>query len=108
VPERISVLTLPDRGTVTDLVKPEGRIEAGTVVAVLNKQRTQEAHEDMELQIARERLNKRDEVQKLRKLLAEIDKGLDKKRFKSFVGNRTRNIRVVLNKAERREKNTLI
>ncbi|MBQ2379920.1 MAG: hypothetical protein II295_05950 [Akkermansia sp.] len=66
VPERISVLTLPDRGTITDLVKPEGRIQAGTVVAVLNKQRTQEAHEDMELQIARERLNKRDEVQKLR------------------------------------------
>lgn len=48
------------------------------------------------------------EVQKLRRLLAEIDKGLDKKRFKSFVGNRTRNIRLVLNKAERREKNTLI
>ena len=66
VPERISVLMLPDRGTVTDLVKPTGRIEAGTVVAVLNKQRTQEAREDMELQIARDRLNKRDEVQKLR------------------------------------------
>ena len=66
VPERISVLMLPDRGTVTDLVKPAGRIEAGTVVAVLNKQRTQEAREDMELQIARDRLNKRDEVQKLR------------------------------------------
>ena len=48
------------------------------------------------------------EVLKLRKLLMEIDKGLEKKRFKSFVGNRTRNIRVIINRAERREKNTLI
>ena len=48
------------------------------------------------------------EVLKLRKLLMEIDKGLGKKRVKSFVGNRTRNIRVMLNKAERREKNTLV
>ena len=48
------------------------------------------------------------EVVKLRKLLMEIDKGLDKKRFKSFVGNRTRSIRVMLNKAERREKNSLL
>lgn len=66
VPERVSVLVLPDRGTLTDLVKPEGRLEAGTIIAVLNKQRTQEAREDMELQIARERMNKKDEVQKLR------------------------------------------
>lgn len=48
------------------------------------------------------------EVLKLRRLLMEIDKGLDKKRFKSFVCNRTRNIRFMLNKAERRESNTLL
>lgn len=48
------------------------------------------------------------EVQKLRRLLTEIDKGLDKKRFKSFVGNRTRNIRLMLTRAERREKHTLL
>ncbi|MBR5895043.1 MAG: hypothetical protein IKZ13_05835 [Akkermansia sp.] len=66
VPERITVLTLPERGTVTDLVDASGRIEAGTIVAILNKQRTAEEREDMELQIARERINKRDEVQKLR------------------------------------------
>ena len=48
------------------------------------------------------------EVIKLRKLLSEIDKGLDKKKYKTFVETRTRNIRLVLSKAERREKNTLL
>ena len=48
------------------------------------------------------------EVVKLRKLLWEIDKGLDKTRFKPFVETRTRNIRLMLTKAERREKHTLL
>ena len=48
------------------------------------------------------------EVARLKQLLGEIDKGLTKVRFKSFVGNRTRNIRLMLIRAERREKNTLI
>lgn len=47
------------------------------------------------------------EVTRLRKLLTEIDKGLCKKAYKSFVGNRVRNIRLMLVKAERREKNTI-
>ncbi len=66
VPERVGVLNLPDRGTVTDLVDATDRLKAGTVVAVLNKERTETEREDMELQIARERINKKDEVQKLR------------------------------------------
>lgn len=48
------------------------------------------------------------EVARLRILLMEIDKGLCKKAYKSFVGNRVRNIRLVLTRAERREKNTLL
>ena len=48
------------------------------------------------------------EVAKLRKLLWEIDKGLDKTRFKPFVETRTRNIRLMLTKAESREKHTLL
>lgn len=47
------------------------------------------------------------EVARLRRLLWEIDKGLDKTRFKSYVGTRTRNIRLMLSRADRREKNTL-
>lgn len=48
------------------------------------------------------------EVSRLKKLLSEIDNGLTKKRYKAYIGNRTRNIRLVLTKAERREKNTLL
>lgn len=48
------------------------------------------------------------EVLRLRKLLKEIDMGLNKKTYRSYVGNRTRNIRLMLLRAERREKNTLL
>ena len=48
------------------------------------------------------------EVTRLRKIFAEIDEGLTKKRYKAYVANRTRNIRVMLNRAERREKHTLL
>jgi hypothetical protein len=48
------------------------------------------------------------EVARLRRLLWEIDRGLDKTRFKPFVETRTRNIRLMLTKAERRNKNTLL
>ena len=47
------------------------------------------------------------EVARLRRLLLEVDQGLSKKRFKPFIMHRTRNIRLMLSKAERREKNTL-
>lgn len=39
------------------------------------------------------------EVVKLRRLLWEIDKGLDKTRFKPYVGTRTRIIRLMLTRA---------
>lgn len=48
------------------------------------------------------------EVVRLRRLLREIDDGLDKKRFRPYIGNRTRNIRLMLSRAERREKDTLL
>jgi hypothetical protein len=48
------------------------------------------------------------EVTRLRRLLWEIDKGLDKTRFKPYVETRTRNIRLMLSKAARREKGTLL
>ena len=48
------------------------------------------------------------EIAKLRRLLWEIDKGLEKTRYKTYTETRTRNIRLMLAKAERREKNTLL
>lgn len=65
VPERVSVIALPERGTITDLAAPTGRLEAGTIIAIANKERTATEREDMELQLERDRLTKRDEIQKL-------------------------------------------
>ena len=48
------------------------------------------------------------EVARLRRLLWEIDKGLEKTRYKPYVETRTRNIRLMLTSAARREKGTLI
>ena len=48
------------------------------------------------------------EVARLRRLLWEIDKGLLKTRYKPYTETRTRNIRLMLSKAERREKGRLL
>ena len=48
------------------------------------------------------------EVARIRRLLWEIDKGLTKTKYKPYVETRTRNIRLILTKAERREKHTLL
>lgn len=48
------------------------------------------------------------EVAKLRRLLWEIDMGLEKTRFKIYVKTRVRSIRLMLTRAERREKNRLL
>lgn len=87
VPERVSVLTIPEMGVLSDLANAQERLEAGTVIAILNKERTEEAREDMELQIARERINKRDEIQKLRnqrrKVVFYNSLSADERRFNS-------------------------
>ncbi len=64
VPEQLSVLPLPEHGTITDLA-PEGHLAAGTVIAILNKQLMEEQREDMEFQLAKDRIAQRDELRKL-------------------------------------------
>ncbi len=65
VPEQVSLFSLPGHGMVSDLA-PEGHVKAGTVIAVLNKQRMAEEREEMELQLIRDRLSRRDELRQLR------------------------------------------
>jgi len=48
------------------------------------------------------------EVARLRRLLWEIDKGLSKTKYKPYTETRTRNIRLMLTRAERREKGRLL
>lgn len=47
------------------------------------------------------------EVAKLRRLLSEIDKEATVKGRPNVIGTRTRNARLILTKAERRDKNSL-
>lgn len=48
------------------------------------------------------------EVARLRKLLREVDSEAGGKSRKAYIQNRTRNIRLMLVRAERRGKNTLL
>ena len=66
VPEQVVPLTLNGKGVLTDLVDTSQRIEAGTVVGILNKEQTETEREDMELALEREVLSKHDEMRKLR------------------------------------------
>lgn len=48
------------------------------------------------------------EVAKLRQMLREIDEGQSKKKHKTYTATRTRTIRLMLSRAERREKGKLL
>ncbi len=65
VPEQVVPLVLGDHGTLTGLVDASQPVKSGTVVGVLNKERTEQEREDMEFDLERERLNTRDEIRKL-------------------------------------------
>lgn len=67
VPEQVAQLSFQSKGMVSDLVVDTShRLAKGTVVGVMDKDKMSEAQEDMELQITRDRLTKRDEVRKLK------------------------------------------
>lgn len=66
LPEQASQLTFPTQGIVTNLARTDTkRLEKDTIIGILDKDKTEEAREDMELQLARERMTKRDEIRKL-------------------------------------------
>lgn len=67
VPEQVTTLNFSNKGMVSDIVvDTTQQIEKGTVVGIMDKDKMAEAKEDLELQIARDRLSKRDEVRKLK------------------------------------------
>ena len=65
VPEQVAVLSLSERGVVTDFADATARLEQGAIIARVNKEKLEQEKEDMELQLARERINKKDELRKL-------------------------------------------
>lgn len=67
VPEQVATLNFQSKGLVSDIVPDVShRIEKGTVIGIMDKEKLEEMREDMELQLTRERLTKRDEVRKLK------------------------------------------
>ena len=67
VPEQVAQLSFQSKGEVSDIVADTShRLEKGTVVGIMDKDKMAEAQEDMELQITRDRLTKRDEIRKLK------------------------------------------
>ncbi len=64
VPEQVSVLTA-EAGVMAELADAAQHQERGAVIAVLNKERTEQEREEMELQIARDSLTAKDEIRKL-------------------------------------------
>ncbi len=85
VPEQLSVFNLPDKGEITDIVDTSVPLKKGTVFAVINKELTAQEREDMEMQLARDRLSKKDELRKLRlqreKLVFYLNLSEDERKF---------------------------
>lgn len=67
VPEQVATLAFPSKGMVSDIVPDVShRLEKGAVVGIMDKDKMEDAREDLELQIERDRITKRDEVRKLK------------------------------------------
>ena len=64
VPEQATTLPL-ERGTVSDLADASRRLKRGDVIARVNVEKTEREREEMELQISKEKISKRDELRKL-------------------------------------------
>lgn len=73
VPEQMRPFTLPEKGTVTNLIDPDGRIAKDTVFARLNDAQLQQEKEDMETEIRTYKMTKRDDIRKMQKEKSDIE-----------------------------------
>ncbi len=64
VPEQATTLAM-ERGTVSDLADASRRLKRGDVIARVNKEKMEREREEMELQISKDQIAKRDEIRKL-------------------------------------------
>ena len=71
VPEQATTLML-EAGVLSDVADEAQHLERGAVVAVLNRERTEQEREEMELQIARDALTTKDEIRKLESLRSKV------------------------------------
>lgn len=73
VPEQMRPFTLPEKGTVTNLIDPEGRIAKDTIFAKLNDEQLKQEKEDMETRILTNRMLKRDDIRAMQKQKRDIE-----------------------------------
>lgn len=71
VPEQATTLMM-EAGVLSDLADDAQHLERGAVIAVLNRERTEQEREEMELQIARDALSTKDEIRKLESLRSKV------------------------------------
>lgn len=64
VPEQMTQLSM-EKGILTQLADNSGRLEKGSIIAVLNEEELAREREEAELKLCRDRLNNRDEIRKL-------------------------------------------
>ena len=72
VPAQAATLSF-DNGIITQLADAGQRLEAGAIIAVLNEERTAQEREEMELKVAREDMNLRDELRKLQNQRSKVE-----------------------------------
>lgn len=72
VPEQAATLSM-DNGIISRLADASGRVEAGTIIAVLNEERTAQEREELELKIAREEIRLKDELRKLESQRSKVE-----------------------------------
>lgn len=73
VPEQMRPFTLPEKGTVTNLIDPEGRIAKGTVFAKINDEQLKQEKEDMETRLRTNKMTKRDDIRTMQKQKRDIE-----------------------------------
>ena len=72
VPEQASTVPV-ERGLVSDLADASGRLERGAVIAIVNKEKTAQERDELELQLSREKITKKDEIRKLEAQRKKVD-----------------------------------
>lgn len=72
VPEQVATLNM-EKGLVSDLADASARLESGSIIAILDKEATEQEREQLELQIATERMTLRDELLKLQERRKQVE-----------------------------------
>ena len=71
VPEQVTTIPM-EAGVISDLADATAHQERGAVIAQLNKERTEQEREEMELKLAREAVTHKDELRKLEAQRAKV------------------------------------